>query len=54
MLALHPVTYKIDIGGGEIIEVDIKTPLAWAVARALGAEAYVRLHKSSFVRRTPL
>jgi N6-adenosine-specific RNA methylase IME4 len=40
LLALHPVTYKIDIGGGEIIEVDIKTPLAWAVARALGAEAY--------------
>jgi N6-adenosine-specific RNA methylase IME4 len=40
MLALHPVTYKIDIGGGKIIDVDVPTPLAWAVARALGADAY--------------
>jgi N6-adenosine-specific RNA methylase IME4 len=40
MFALHPVEHTIDIGGGEIIKVDIPMPLAWAVARALGATAY--------------
>lgn len=38
--ALHPVTYKIDIGGGELVEAAIKTPLAWAVARAMGFDNY--------------
>ncbi|QPF81639.1 ParB N-terminal domain-containing protein [Bradyrhizobium genosp. L] len=37
--ALHPVTYKVDVGG-EIVEVDIKTPLAWAIARAMGFDAF--------------
>lgn len=40
MLALHPVTYKIDIGGGEIVEAAIKTPLIWAIARAWGFDDY--------------
>lgn len=37
--ALHPVTYQIDIGG-EIVEAVIPVPLAWAIARALGMDAY--------------
>lgn len=40
MLALHPVTYKIDIGNGEIVEAEIKTPLIWAIARAWGFDNY--------------
>lgn len=40
MLALHTVNYRIDIGGGEIVEAPIKTPLIWAIARAWGFDNY--------------
>lgn len=38
--ALHPVAYEIMIDDGSIHEVQIKIPLAWAVARAMGFDAY--------------
>lgn len=38
--ALHPVTYEVMIDDGSLHDVEIKTPLAWAVARAMGFDAY--------------
>lgn len=40
MLALHPVKYKIAIDDGSVHEIEIKTPLIWAIARALGCTDY--------------
>jgi N6-adenosine-specific RNA methylase IME4/ParB-like chromosome segregation protein Spo0J len=41
MLALHPVTYTVEVPGtGEFIDVKIRTPLIWAIARAWGFDAY--------------
>lgn len=40
LLALHPVEYKVQGNDGTILEVDIPTPLSWAVARAMGFDAY--------------
>lgn len=40
LLALHPVEYKVQAADGTIHEVDVPTPLAWAVARAMGFDAY--------------
>ena len=40
LLALHPVSYTIEIDDGSRHEIRIKLPLAWAVARAMGFEAY--------------
>lgn len=40
MLALHPVSYKVQIDDGSIHEVVIKTPLIWAIARAAGMDDY--------------
>ena len=39
-LALHSVEYKVQAADGTIHEVDVPTPLAWAVARAMGFDAY--------------
>ncbi len=38
--ALHPVTYEIVIDDGSVHDVEIKIPLGWAIARALGFDAY--------------
>lgn len=40
MLALHPVVYTVEAPDGELLEVKIKTPLIWALARAWGFDAY--------------
>jgi hypothetical protein len=40
LLALHPVEYKVQIADGSIHDVDVPTPLSWAVARAMGFDAY--------------
>lgn len=40
MLALHPVSYTVEIDDGSRHEVTIKIPLIWAIARALGMENY--------------
>ncbi len=40
MLALHPVKYKIAIDDGSVHEIEIKQPLIWAIARALGCDDY--------------
>ena len=45
LLALHPVSYTVEIDDGSRHDIKIKLPLAWAVARAMGFEAY----SSSFV-----
>ncbi len=38
--ALHPVTYEIVIDDGTVHDVEIKTPLGWAIARAMGFDAF--------------
>jgi len=43
VLALHDVDYKVDIGDGAIYEVTVKTPLAWAIARAWGFDDFSTL-----------
>lgn len=40
MFALHPVEYEVEIDDGSRHTVTIKTPLAWAVARAMGFDAF--------------
>ena len=40
MLALHPVTYTILTDDGARHDIQIKTPLIWAIARALGCTDY--------------
>lgn len=40
MLALHPVLYTIMTDDGAKHDVTIKTPLIWAIARALGCDDY--------------
>jgi ParB-like chromosome segregation protein Spo0J len=40
MLALHPVKYAVVIDDGSKHDVEIKTPLIWAIALALGMDAY--------------
>lgn len=41
MLALHPVTYSVEVlDTGQIVDVKIPTPLIWAIARAWGFDAY--------------
>ncbi len=40
MLALHPVSYKVQIDDGSIHEITIKIPLIWALARAGGMDEY--------------
>jgi N6-adenosine-specific RNA methylase IME4 len=43
VLALHPVRYTIQTDDGVLHEIEIKTPLAWAIARAWGFDAYSTL-----------
>ncbi|SDC38569.1 MT-A70 [Bradyrhizobium brasilense] len=38
--ALHSTPYEVTIGDGTVHEVAIKTPLAWAVASAMGFDAF--------------
>jgi hypothetical protein len=40
MLALHPVKYTIATDDGARHDIEIKTPLIWAIARALGCTDY--------------
>ena len=40
LLALHPVEYTIQSDDGSIHKVNVPTPLSWAVARAMGFDAY--------------
>lgn len=40
VLALHPVTYTVAIDDGSLHDVVIKTPLAWAIARAWGFDSF--------------
>jgi N6-adenosine-specific RNA methylase IME4 len=43
VLTLHPVKYEVAIDDGSIHDIEIKTPLAWALARAWGFDAYSTL-----------
>lgn len=43
VLALHEVIYHVDVGDGAIYDVPIKTPLAWAIARAWGFDEFSTL-----------
>lgn len=38
--ALHPVTYEVMIDDGSLHDVEIKMPLGWAIARAMGFDAF--------------
>lgn len=38
--ALHPVSYEVVIDDDSVHDVEIKTPLAWAIARAMGFDNY--------------
>ena len=40
MLALHPVKYSVVIDDGSTHDIEIRTPLIWAIARALGCTDY--------------
>lgn len=43
VLALHPVTYTVAIDDGSLHDVVIRTPLAWAIARAWGFDEFSTL-----------
>ena len=43
VLALHDVVYQVQIADGSIHDVTIKTPLAWAIARAWGFDNFSTL-----------
>ena len=40
MLALHPVTRRVEMPEGDLLEVTVPTPLIWAIAEAWGFDAY--------------
>jgi N6-adenosine-specific RNA methylase IME4 len=43
VLVLHPVKYRIAIDDGSVHEMEIRTPLAWAIAKAWGFNEFSTL-----------